>query len=1065
MASELMKITDLTVRLGLSSRSLRYYEQVGLIQSIRSDFEKYRSYDSENIERLKQIMVLRKMQIPIKDIIRIYESEDMSTVVEVFVDRINAIDEETNALSELKRIVSEFLQTMIQNGITKISAIPLLYEEMDKQLNELEERKPVTAEDLTAISERLARPLEISIVELPSMRVLSSILKSDPLTSDQSDFSRYIQIAGIMPSKHERFEFQNDAGDVIIQSIPDDYENDSDYLDYTFHGGLFAAANIYLDEDLGERFRSLIKDFDENKYYQVDYTNEGNLRHPALLENLISPDDQRELVALLVPVKKRMADPSLFDKPEEVTGISIEEIEEANPILWTEDVPLGSLTPINNPHYRVNDDGEAEYTGWISTRVLNTNVSVKLPFRVDIEFRLAGVDERFGYGDCEGSVIFYHGDDPGQFEGGNFVRGFGVNMGNRANQLTQAVSFYQPIFRDFFNLPGRGAVKVGEYNRVTWIVGAKHLAVIVNGEVRYCGTSFPYMSLDLSREATRPIVIGSNGQGMKYFRSIRVSQLAETQKNKLKTGELIMITKQSNNTIPIVHRLITSEHGENYWFNGCVKYVMECLGEKDYDYEFFAGITGDVFTQHYCYKGSPMYSGDALSSYMMNENIDSKPADFVAEVFGKCGYAATYVSNHDIRKNTEMYLNTLTSYIDKGIPVITWGHLYGIFVGYEDYGKVLLYITGDNNQPERIPLEKALRGEVTDTGGWIFVGEKNENKSLAQLYRSAIVQLPHTLNIKTDAYCFGAEAFRAWAHDIESGKFDDMTNENFDAWYYHTNYVCVLATNGSCCHGFLKRAQELNPDMDFLEEISNQCRRYAQIWGGEGSGNDPDNLEALGGGFNVTLESLQDKEKRDKIATKIRECAEVTERIVGVVTEKMANEIAVCESFQYIKLGKVRFIGIDARQVKDDLVFEEDWGHLKERSSEYMNVLDGLAAKYGTDITAFCCLSHHNGHEVDTENHYLAGRFFKADTPVPEGYDYYDVPTENSAYAVYTTDQGGAFWAAYFATRDKILTDGVGIPYPHAYWHAEAYIDGNPHDGNYRFAYIFSVDEKAEGRL
>jgi len=45
MANELIKITDLTVRLGLSSRSLRYY-------------------DTENIERLKQIIVLRNMQIP-----------------------------------------------------------------------------------------------------------------------------------------------------------------------------------------------------------------------------------------------------------------------------------------------------------------------------------------------------------------------------------------------------------------------------------------------------------------------------------------------------------------------------------------------------------------------------------------------------------------------------------------------------------------------------------------------------------------------------------------------------------------------------------------------------------------------------------------------------------------------------------------------------------------------------------------------------------------------------------------------------------------------------------------
>ena len=63
----LVKITDLTAQLGLSSRSLRYYEQVGLIQSIRPAFEKYRFYDAENIERLKQIMVLRKMEIPMTE--------------------------------------------------------------------------------------------------------------------------------------------------------------------------------------------------------------------------------------------------------------------------------------------------------------------------------------------------------------------------------------------------------------------------------------------------------------------------------------------------------------------------------------------------------------------------------------------------------------------------------------------------------------------------------------------------------------------------------------------------------------------------------------------------------------------------------------------------------------------------------------------------------------------------------------------------------------------------------------------------------------------------------------
>jgi hypothetical protein len=391
------------------------------------------------------------------------------------------------------------------------------------------------------------------------------------------------------------------------------------------------------------------------------------------------------------------------------------------------------------------------------------------------------------------------------------------------------------------------------------------------------------MSLNLSHEAACPIVIGAHGgNDKKYFHSFRVSQLAETKKNKLKEGELTMITKQSNNIIPVIHRLVDDYNGENYWFNGCANYVMECLGEKDYDYWFFAGLTGDVFTQHYTFT---QYSGDALSSYMMDE----KPAQFVEDIFAQCGYAASFVSKKDLRKNTDLYLQTLIAYIDKGIPVITWGawgNPLGVFVGYEDSGKVLLYIKGNKNQPERIALDKALEGRA-ELDGWIFVGDKKENRPLAELYREAICAIPQHLSVKTDTYCFGAEAFRAWARDIENGKFDGMTIEEFDPWPYYTNYVCVLSTNGCCCHEFLKRARELNPDMGYLVEISALYRRTAEMWGGENNRNDVDSLEALGGGFNVTLDALQDKARRDKIATKIREFADVTDEIVRVLNENL----------------------------------------------------------------------------------------------------------------------------------------------------------------------------------
>ena len=895
---ELIKITDLAPQLGLTSRSLRYYEEAGLIQSVRLPGEKYRFFDAANIERLKQIIVLRKMMIPIKDILRIYQSSDMSVVVEVFVGRIQAIDQEAAALSELRRITDEFLQTMLKNGVRKISALPLLYEALINQeigQASVKSRPPVPYDELAVVSAQLARPAEPSIVRLPAMRVLSSRLKESPQASASDEFWRWVQMRGLSPGNpgaHDRFEFQADGDDVTLLRIADDFFNDSPYLDYKINGGLFAVIGAYLDEDLGERLRSLVSSFD-NHYYEIDYMHGGGLRHEVMLENLISPDEKRELVSLLVPVKKRLADPALFEPPAELSpgSITIEEIEEANPVLWEVNVPLDTLTPINDPHYRVLESGEAEYTGWISTRVLGTNVSVKLPFRVDIEYRLAGGDERFGYGDSEGSLIFYHGDDTGYFAGGGMGQmGFGVNMGNQATtdawftapMRQEALSFRQPVFRDLYSFPGRGKIKPAEYNHVTWIVGEKHLAAIVNGEIRYCGTGFPYMALDLSHEEARPIVVGSNGQGMKYFRLIRVSQLAQSKRSKIKRGELSMITRQSNNTIPNIHRLITDEHGENYWFNGCAKYVMESLGEKDFDYQFFAGLTGDVFVQYYPYDH---FRGEGVSGYLLGEEAER----FTEELFSKCGYAATYVPEKDLRKNTQMYLQTLMSYIDRGIPVIVWGHggpPVGVYVGYEDYGKALLYITGNNNQPERVTLEKALKADTDGGGGWIFVGGKKESRPLAHIYREAFYDLPRWLTTRTKTYCFGAEAFRTWANDIESGKLGAAALETEDYWALYTSYICGMATNGSCCHGFLRRAQELNPDMGFLEDISKQYKRTAEIWNKD----DGVDLEAIGGGFNVTLEALQDTNRRNRIASKIREAAECVDRVVAILQDNLPRQ-------------------------------------------------------------------------------------------------------------------------------------------------------------------------------
>lgn len=331
---------------------------------------------------------------------------------------------------------------------------------------------------------------------------------------------------------------------------------------------------------------------------------------------------------------------------------------------------------------------------------------------------------------------------------------------------------------------------------------------------------------------------------------------------------------QSSNQIPLLHRLVNPYDGENYGFAGCARYVMEAQDEPDYGYWFFAGLTGDVFTQHYHYTRSLW---DGISGYLMAED----PAQYTAELFGRCGYAATYIPAADLRGDAGR-LQQLTDWVDRGIPVITWGHRTGVYAGYEDGGQTLLYITGDSGQPQRVTLDDALQAQGL-ADGWIFIGAKTASRELAQLYRDAIRAIPQRFGVRTGAYCFGPQAFRAWADDIEHGRFDGRTAAGFDVWYDYTNYVCVLSTNGSCCHEFLRRARELNPEMGYLEEISALYRRTAEIWGGDDYRNDPDSLEVLGGGFNVTLEVLQDRQRRSKIAAKIRACADTMDQVEQIL--------------------------------------------------------------------------------------------------------------------------------------------------------------------------------------
>jgi len=107
MILDLIRINEVVEIYEVSSRTLRYYEEMGLLWSSRPNNKTQRYYDDAALERLKQIIVLRKLQIPIKDIAMIFKSESTTTLIQAFVDKLESLDTEITVLSELRRLVDD----------------------------------------------------------------------------------------------------------------------------------------------------------------------------------------------------------------------------------------------------------------------------------------------------------------------------------------------------------------------------------------------------------------------------------------------------------------------------------------------------------------------------------------------------------------------------------------------------------------------------------------------------------------------------------------------------------------------------------------------------------------------------------------------------------------------------------------------------------------------------------------------------------------------------------------------------------------------------------------------
>ncbi len=248
--SELVKIRDVSTKYDISARTLRYYEDMGLIKSTRSDDYAYRLYDEAAVKRLEQILILRKLNIKIVDIQRIFNTSGSEIVLEVLGKKVDDIDEEVSLLHELKDIILDFIHQIEQADFGKESDVKLLYEkakEIETQINNVDYNgNPSNVNRLLTAAEKVEREPDILIVEMPPCRMVTSGL------ADEDELNRFdamwmrlgSRIADKINPRDFMYYDEEQKKSVWLYML-EDWMTKSDTEGYeiiTFGGGLFAAA-------------------------------------------------------------------------------------------------------------------------------------------------------------------------------------------------------------------------------------------------------------------------------------------------------------------------------------------------------------------------------------------------------------------------------------------------------------------------------------------------------------------------------------------------------------------------------------------------------------------------------------------------------------------------------------------------------------------------------------------------------------------------------------------------------------------------------------------------------